>query len=181
MTVHAPSGTVPAIDSAENVTGLQAVGNKADTEAGDSLIARTVVPLSDSLNNGYSSDVIGSKLDTVAGDSLYALSLQELAAIATVALDATAVNEASVLIAEAVSLGRDAEIEARKAQVATVIYSAILDGVVCSQCLEDDGAEVRPGTPEYYELMPPNRACESVASGTNYCRCLFVAVFEDEE
>lgn len=79
MTAHAPSGTVPTADSALNVTGLQVIGNKTDTEAGDSLAARTMVPLADSANNTYSSDVIGSKTDTVAGNSLVALAKQVVA------------------------------------------------------------------------------------------------------
>ena len=43
MTTHAPSGTVP---------GLQVIGNKADTEAGDSLAARTLVPVSNVVEDG---------------------------------------------------------------------------------------------------------------------------------
>jgi len=39
MTTHNPTGTVPPIDSAANVTGLDVIGNKADTTAGTSLVA----------------------------------------------------------------------------------------------------------------------------------------------
>jgi len=75
MTTHNPTGTVPAIDSASNDTGLDVIGNKDDTAAGDSLAARLVVPATNSVDNDYISDVVGSKLDRAytGGNSIYAL------------------------------------------------------------------------------------------------------------
>jgi hypothetical protein len=70
MTLHSPTGTVPAIDSADNITVRDVIGNKQDTAAGDSLAAREVVPAADSADNDYASDVTGNKLDTFTADSI---------------------------------------------------------------------------------------------------------------
>jgi hypothetical protein len=66
------------VDSPDNTDGSDVLGNKQDTEAGDSLTARTKPPLADSANNDWISDVVGSKLDTIAGNSLVARALQIL-------------------------------------------------------------------------------------------------------
>lgn len=88
MTTHNPTGTVPAQDSPDNATGLDVIGNKTDTVAGDSLVSLnkinaaslvTVeglhdVPATDSAANLQIRDVIGSKLDRTynGGNSLFA-------------------------------------------------------------------------------------------------------------
>lgn len=96
----------------------------------------------------------------------------------TEALDATALNDATVMVAEALNLGRSDAMVTRKDEIGSAIYSAILDSNVCGECLSDDGKEVELGGTEYYDLMPPNKACESVKSGSNRCRCIFIGVFE---
>jgi hypothetical protein len=88
MTTHNPTGTVPAQDSPDNATGLDVLGNKTDTVAGDSLVSlskinaaslATVdglhdVPATDSAANLQIRDVVGSKLDRAynGGSSLFA-------------------------------------------------------------------------------------------------------------
>lgn len=93
--------------------------------------------------------------------------------------DSTARLAAQVLVAEAFNLGRDDE--AQEQGVEKAVYSAILDESTCQVCADVDGEEFQVGTPEYYENAPPNKECESTASGTNYCRCLYVYVFEGEQ
>ncbi|HKS27086.1 MAG TPA: phage portal protein [Pyrinomonadaceae bacterium] len=74
----------------------------------------------------------------------------------------------------AVSLGRDAEIEARSDDVIRVLYSAILDQSVCDPCEEADGAEGQ----NVEDLPPaPNESCQ----GGDRCRCFHVAVFAEEQ
>jgi hypothetical protein len=84
MTTREAGQLVPPQDSPANLNTGDVVGNKNDTNAGDSLAAREVVPNADSADNDYASDVTGSKLDTTAGDSLYSLALQIIAATGTV-------------------------------------------------------------------------------------------------
>jgi hypothetical protein len=94
MTLHSPGGTVPPIDSTDNDNISDAVGNKLDTEAGDSVLARLVVPLVDQGNNDWISDGIGNKGDTVAGSSLFSLARVIIADVATAIADiATAIAD----------------------------------------------------------------------------------------
>ena len=75
MTIYSPNfnGSVPLADAADNDTPADVLGNKTDTEAGDSVYANLIRPLTDSVDNVHAADVIGSKDDTVGGDSLVAL------------------------------------------------------------------------------------------------------------
>jgi hypothetical protein len=87
MALHSPSGTVPPQDSPDNDTGLDVIGNKTDTVAGDSLVSlnkinaaslATIdglhdVPAQDSATNLLIRDVVGNKTDTHSGTSLYSL------------------------------------------------------------------------------------------------------------
>ena len=71
---------VPTADNSGNTNVSYVVGNKTDTVAGTSLVAKIkqviaslVRPTADSTNNVTPSDVIGNKTDTIAGTSLVAL------------------------------------------------------------------------------------------------------------
>jgi hypothetical protein len=90
--------------------------------------------------------------------------------------EATARLEAQVLVGEALNLGRDAEAGAAAELVDHAVYTAILDENVCDECADQDGEEFEVGTPEYYDATPPNTDCESTASGSNYCRCMWIYV-----
>ncbi len=95
------------------------------------------------------------------------------------ALDATALNDATVLVGEALNIGRDAAAQAARDEVGAAYYSAILDRGVCDNCIAEDGEEFELGSPDYYRVMPPNQRCRSIASGSNRCRCLFTYLFEE--
>lgn len=75
-------GTVPVADTADNITSTDVIGQKTDTNAGDSLYSANLVPAADAAANVEASDVIGNKTDTEAGDSLYANQLVPLADVA---------------------------------------------------------------------------------------------------
>jgi len=55
---------VPAADAVINRTPADVIGNKTDTNAGNSLVARTVVPAADAVSNALLRDVIGNKTST---------------------------------------------------------------------------------------------------------------------
>jgi hypothetical protein len=56
-----------------------------------------------------------------------------------------------------------------------VRYTAILDDNTCGTCDEaDDGVVRRIDDPVRLDRRPPNRHCESTASGRNHCRCFEV-------
>ena len=81
--IHPKNLLVPAIDSASNQTPAHVVGNKSDTNAGTSLLARNLVPAADSASNTNVRDVVGNKTDTNAGNSLLARQLVPTADSAT--------------------------------------------------------------------------------------------------
>lgn len=60
---------VPAADSASNTTTAHVIGNKSDTNAGNSLLARQLIPGTDAVTNTNARDVLGSKADTAQYDS----------------------------------------------------------------------------------------------------------------
>uniref|UniRef100_A0A6M3J156 Portal protein n=1 Tax=viral metagenome TaxID=1070528 RepID=A0A6M3J156_9ZZZZ len=119
--------------------------------------------------------ILRSKGDLVT-DSDYA----EIADSLVDALDASAVNDATVLVSEALGLGRDAAAQAAADEIGSAYYSTILDRNICDVCIQSDGEEVALASERYYELMPPNKGCESIASGSNRCRCLLVYIFEEK-
>lgn len=52
-------------------------------------------------------------------------------------------------------------------------YSALLDRKTCHHCeLADDGVPRKLDDPVRLDRRPPNRHCESNASGHNWCRCI---------
>lgn len=54
-----------------------------------------------------------------------------------------------------------------------VLYTAVLDHGTCQHCDEADDGVVRSlDDPVRLDRRPPNRHCESTASGHNQCRCL---------
>lgn len=55
---------VPAANSANNVVMRDVIGNKTDTLAGTSILARLLIPAADGVVNVNSRDVIGNKADT---------------------------------------------------------------------------------------------------------------------
>jgi len=63
---------VPSADAVTNLHERDVVGNKTDTNAGDSIYANLLVPTADAATNISGADVIGNKTDTNAGDSIYA-------------------------------------------------------------------------------------------------------------
>lgn len=63
---------VPGADSANNNNESEVIGNKTDTNAGNSLFSRFLVPGADSAANTSIRDVVGNKTDTNAGNSLLA-------------------------------------------------------------------------------------------------------------
>jgi hypothetical protein len=74
---------------------------------------------------------------------------------------------------EAFADGREAGYEDYKDEIASVIYSALLDGNTCGNCDAADGAE--GATPDDIPDVP-NPDCD----GGDKCRCVHVYVFSDE-
>ena len=84
---------VPAQNAVANLQMRDVIGNKTDTAAGTSLVAKVVdinadivavdalhnVPVQNSAANTRIRDVLGNKTDTTAGDSVYALNKQIVA------------------------------------------------------------------------------------------------------
>lgn len=76
------------------------------------------------------------------------------------------------LTSEAFNAGRTAEMSESLTEIATVVYSAILDSGTCAPCRAADGTEALPpaGDPPC-----PNPAC----FGGGACRCLWVPVIRE--
>lgn len=58
-----------------------------------------------------------------------------------------------------------------------ILYTSVLDNNTCGDCaVSDDGIVRTSDDPVRLDRRPPNRHCQSNASGHNYCRCLEVIV-----
>lgn len=82
--------------------------------------------------------------------------------------DAAALRMAGT-VSDVMSLGRTAEMFFQATDIADYVYSAILDGAACDECLGQDGEETTDG--DVAEGWAPNPSC----SGGDRCRCLVVA------
>ena len=102
----ATSDTVPAADSAANVLQRDVVGNKTDTNAGTSLLARNLVPAADSANNVNARDVVGNKTDTVASGSLQGLVRVQAADSATNTNERDVIGNKTDALVQAVADGK---------------------------------------------------------------------------
>lgn len=74
---------VPAADAVTNILERDVIGNKTDTNAGTSILARHLVPTADVATNVNARDVVGNKTDTVASGSLQGLARAQAADNAT--------------------------------------------------------------------------------------------------
>lgn len=74
-------------------------------------------------------------------------------------------------------LGRNDMAHENRGHIVGVRYSAILDHGTCGHCEEADDGIIRGlEDPVRLDRRPPNRHCESLASGRNMCRCFEVYV-----
>jgi len=81
--------------------------------------------------------------------------------------DSLSTKAATGTAAGAFTNGRDAE--AQDYDIKDTWYSAIMDNGTCETCAAADGQKVINNEP-----AAPNPDCESTASGTNYCRCIWI-------
>jgi hypothetical protein len=92
--------------------------------------------------------------------------------------DRGVLNAAGLLISEAFGMGRGAEIADQVADGGIVagVYSALLDNVVCDECLALDGQVFHPGEPEFEQYMDGN--AENCYGGDR-CRCMMFLEYAD--
>jgi hypothetical protein len=77
--------------------------------------------------------------------------------------------------------GRYLDEEDDSVRILGVRYSAVLDKGTCGPCAEsDDGRLRRVDDPVRLDRRPPNRHCDSTASGFNRCRCTEVYEVQPE-
>lgn len=74
-------------------------------------------------------------------------------------------------VGESFNLGRNLEIQRRADEIGSVVRTEILDKNTCGPCRQLDGRVVEVNTPEYFELMPPNK-CD----GWEQCRGFYMPV-----
>lgn len=85
------------------------------------------------------------------------------------------------LLSDAFGIGRREAAEDKKEEIDYAEYSAILDNNTCFPCSELDGEEFDLGSTDYLRNSPPLPQCDSVASGYNMCRCIWVYVSKEEK
>jgi hypothetical protein len=126
-------------------------------------------------------EAIAEALDAAITDEglrLIRAGVDEEAALAALQDIATKTSERSVLyaagllVSEAFSMGRGAQIqeEVESGGVVKGIYSALLDDAVCEQCAAMDGQEFSPDDPDFDKYAEGNPDCY----GGDRCRCLLV-------
>lgn len=79
--------------------------------------------------------------------------------------------DAGLVTTKVYNIGRDEAAQAMGG-VATVEYSALLDGQTCSACMAMDGKQADFNSSEHDAMLPPNRDCD----GQDNCRCVLVFI-----
>ena len=87
------------------------------------------------------------------------------------------VGEARAEVNEAFAIGRAGEAAARKDDIETVQYSALLDQGTCVPCAALDGAQFAFQSAEYYRTLPPYSGCEGNRGRPDACRCVHLYLF----
>jgi len=108
------------------------------------------------------------------------LPAEEVTAAVRSALEALSIPKVQSLVAgkmtQAYTTGRVEQGQAMQDEIATVFYSAMMDGATCPACEAMDGEELDP---EDWGSQVPNPNCDG-ADGDN-CRCAPVFVWRDQE
>lgn len=105
-------------------------------------------------------------------------STRDLELITSRTMDSTEhdIKVASVYaVTETLNLGRNAAATLLKDQIGICEYSAILDTNTCRTCVTVDGTQVKFGSTEYFDLMPPLKSNRfGTCKGYDNCRCIWI-------
>jgi len=127
--------------------------------------------------------VLAGRIDHVMQDALRVTGLRavESGVLSIIGQVALADSTLGSLVAEGVT----STISETRSDVAAELgpeidlcrYSSVLDASTCGPCEASDGVEVEYESDAYWDINPPNQYCESVKSGSNRCRCIWIFQF----
>ncbi len=165
----------PVVDEATGERRGETVGlapRRKPTQAEITAWQEWVTQLADVKARG----IAAATQSAVAGEAMRAFVTQATAeAIAEMALRASdeAALKAGLTVSQVMIAGRSAEAQAEREQIATCVYSAILDGATCTECERRDG----DSTNDVNESLTwtPNSNCE----GGERCRCLVIYEYKE--
>lgn len=101
----------------------------------------------------------------LTGDALAEAVSEGLRGLSDVPLERAGRGAAS----EAFNLGRNLQVQQEPEMIGSVIRTEVMDRNTCDPCRALDGREVAIDSPEYLELMPPNRCL-----GRELCRGFYI-------